>query len=486
MSHYDVVFIGSSPNALAGAARLARSGKRVLVLESRAAAGGPVTTGEFAPGFRADTALSSVALDSEVTQDLGVDIEAIPRATVTSLGAEPVTVGPPSLPEAAIDTIDLLRAMSRMAAPDMPVPSALDGAALGELGARLLGLGERRMHEALRLLFLPARDFANESLPAGAPRAILCAGAIRAVSEGPFAPGTLYGYLFHEAAGDGLFGPTARGGLQSLADAFAHKAHSFGAEIRTGVGPLSVDVHGGAARGVVAGGERIGADVVVSDLDVRETFTRLVPAYELPPESNRAIRCLRYRGTVARVHLALRELPRFPGVSAEALTGTLVVAPDIAHLERSWDQAKRGAVPARPYIEVTLPSVADPSLAPEGRHVLSAWVQHVPHGRADRAALLQTVVDQLGAFSPGLGDLVMHHEVLLPEDLESRFGLTEGHLYGGEINLAQTFFLRGAPGCSRYQTPIEGLYLGGSAAHPGGYGGRSGWGLAGALISSEK
>src|SRR5690606_9468760 len=148
-----------------------------------------------------------------------------------------------------------------------------------------------------------------------------------------------------------------------------------------------------------------------------ETFTRLVPAYELPPESNRAIRALRCRGTVARVHLALRDLPRFPGVSAEALTGTLVIAPDIAHPARSWDHAKRGAVPARPYIEVTVPTVADPTLAPEGRHVLSAWVQHVPHGRADRAALRQTIVDQLGAFSPGLGDLVMHHEVLLPEDL---------------------------------------------------------------------
>ena len=482
MSQYDVVFVGSSPNALAGAARLARHGKKVLVLDSREALGGPVATEEFAPGFRADTALAGAALDAEVAAELGVSVEVVRRETVTVLAPEPVTVGRPSLPQAAADAVDLLRAMARTAAPSLPVPSAGDAAALGELGSRLLGLGERRMHEVLRLLFMPARDFALETGLARADAAVLCAGAVRAVSEGPFAPGTLYNYLYHEAAGDGLFGPTARGGLNGLAGALADSARSSGVELRTGAGTLSVDVRDGVAHGVYSNGERIGAGAVVSDLDVRATFTRLVPAHELPPETNRDIRNLRYRGSVARVHLALNELPRFNGVSGDALRGTLMVGPDIASLERAWDQAKRGAVPAQPHIEVTLPSVSDPGLAPEGRHVLSAWVQYVPHGRGDREALARRVIDRLAAFAPGLGEQVLHHKVLLPDDLESRFGLTEGHLYGGEIHLAQAFFLRGAPGCVHHRTPIENLWLGGSAAHPGGHGGRSGWSVAGALL----
>jgi phytoene dehydrogenase-like protein len=483
VTEYDVVFLGSSPNALAGAARLSRHGKKVLVLDTRPAPGGPVTTEELAPGFRADTALASAALDPEIASELGLDLEVVERRTVTVLGPEPVRLGPLSLPPSAADAVDLLRAMARVAAPEMPAPSAADAASLGELGGRLLGLGERRMHDVLRLLFMPARDFAVESALPPAAQTALCAQAVRAVSEGPFAPGTLFNYLAREAAGDGLFGPTVKGGLGRLSDALAAKARSLGAEIRTGAGPLSVDVEDGAARGVLAGGEHIAAGAVVSDLDVRATFTRLVAPYELGPEVNRAIRALRYRGTVARVHLALRSLPTFHGVDAAALGGTLVLAPDVTSIERAWDQAKRGAPPARPSIDVTLPTVNDPGLAPEGKHVLSAWVQYVPRGRGDREAVLRAVVDQLAAFAPGIGDLVLHHEVLLPEDLEGRFGLTEGQMYGGEINLAQAFFLRGAPGCSRHNTPIDGLFLSGSAVHPGGYSGRSGWSLAGALLS---
>jgi phytoene dehydrogenase-like protein len=483
VSKYDVVFIGSSPNALAGAARLARSGKQVLVLEPRDGVGGPVATAEFAPGFRADTALSSVVLDPEIAADLGVELDVVRRDTVTLLGPEPVTVRAPALPQAVTDAVGLLRAMARMAPPAMPATAAGDAAALGEIADRLLGLGERGMHEVLRLLFLPARDFARETALPEAERTVLCAGAVRAVSEGPFAPGTLHNYLSREAAGDGLFGPTVRGGLGRIAEVLAEKARMEGAEIRTGTGPLAVDVQAGAARGVIAGDERIEAGAVVSDLDVRATFTRLVPAYEVPPEINRAIRALRYRGSVARVHLALRGLPAFNDVGAAALGGALVLAPGVDFLERAWDQAKRGAVPERPYIEVTVPSAADPGLAPEGSHVLSAWIQWVPYRRADREALLRTVVDRLAAFAPGLPDQVLHHDVLLPEDLEDRFGLTEGHLYGGETSLAQAFFLRGVPGHAHHTTPIEGLYLCGSAIHPGGYSGRSGWSLAGLLLS---
>lgn len=487
MSKYDVLFLGSSPNALAAAGRLAGAGLRALVLEERAAVGGPVATEELAPGFRADTGVMSAALDPEVARELGVQVEPIVRDSVTALGSPPVTLrAMPELPAAVKNAVELLRAMHRMTPPSVPVPAPADSAALGELGARLLGLGHREMHEVLRILFMPARDFFRETVSEPVHRAVLCAAAVRAMSEGPFAPGTLFGFLHHEAVGDGLFRSTARGGVGALAAALAARAREKGADIRTGVkGPVTVDIEDGVARGARLSEETIAAEAVVSDFDVRTTFTKLVPAYELDPEVNRAVRNLRYRGSVARVHLALSALPVFNGVEPAALRGTLALIPVPDSLEKAWDQAKRGTVPARPYVEAAIPTVADPTLAPEGKHVLSAWVQYVPHGRGDRAALAKGVVEELATFAPGLPGLIEHEQVSLPEDLESRFGLTEGHLYGGEVNLAQAFFLRTLPGFSHHTTPIGNLYLGGSAAHPGGYTGRSGWNLAGQLLAGR-
>jgi phytoene dehydrogenase-like protein len=494
VSRYDVVFLGSSPNALAAAARLGRAGLRVLVLETREIAGGPVATEAFAPGFRADTGLMSAALDGEVARELGVSVEVIRRDSVTVLGPEPSTLRAwPELPEAVSQAIELLRALYRSEPPEVPAPPGADLAALHELGARLTGLGARPLHEVLRLLFMSARDFVEEQVGSAdardtpGARAALCGVAVRALSEGPFAQGTLFGLLHHAAVDDGLFRSTARGGVGALVGALAEVARGAGVEIRTGVpGPLQVEVEDGTARGVHLGdGARIAAEIVVSDHDARTTFTRLVQPRELDPETNRAIRAVRYRGSVARVHLGLRGAPAFTGVDPDALRGTLVLAPEVASIERAWDEAKRGAVPSRPYVEIAVPTASDPSLAPDGQHVLDAWVQYVPYGRGDRQAVLKGVLDLLAPVAPGLQDLLLHHHVSLPEDLERRFGLPEGQLYGGEVRLEQAFFLAPIPGYPHYESPIANLYLGGSAAHPGGYSGRSGWNLAGRLLGRK-
>ncbi|MEZ4294405.1 MAG: NAD(P)/FAD-dependent oxidoreductase [Polyangiaceae bacterium] len=483
MTRYDAIFVGSSPNALAGAARLGQKGKRVLVVEPRAAAGGPVATEEFAKGFLGDTGLASAPVDSEVEAGLGLTFERAPRETVTVVGeGRAETVRSPALPAAVGDAVALLRAISKVDAPNMPVPAAEGGRALSELGGRLLGLGERGMHEVLRLLFMPVRDLGVELGLSPAEQAALAAAAVRAMSEGPFAPGTVFNYLAREAAGDGLFAPWTKGGPGAVSAALAAKAREAGVEIRTGVRDVRVDVEAGVATGVLAGGERIEAGAVVSDLDVRATFTRLVAPYELSPEANRAIRGLRYRGTVARVHLALREMPRFEGVSDESLRGTLLFAADVAAIERAWDAAKRGRAPEKPCFEVTIPSLVDPGLAPAGHHVVSAWAPQIPTNGADRGSLADALIGALSQVAPGIGDLVLHRHVLLPEDLGERFGLSEGQLYGGEVNLAQFFFLRGVPGCTGFETPIENLHLCGSAAHPGDFSGRSGWALAEQLL----
>ena len=506
---FDVAILGSSPNALVAAARLAGAGRRVVVLEEARTPGGPVVTEELAPGFFADTGVMSAALDGEVARELGLsmgpqaapnpgapsapELTVISRDTVTALtekGPRTWAVSGESgglpllaLPAAARDAVEVLRAVYSTVPPNMPVAGAEGAAALAEIGARLTGLGGRRMREVLRALFMSARDFLEETVADPVERGVLAGAAVRATSAGPFAAGTLFGLLHHEAIGDGLRRSTARGGLSGMVAALLGRARTAGVEVRTGVtGPLAVDVENGVARGVRLGdGSRIGAGVVVSDFDARATFTRRVPPYELEPEVGRAIRSGRYRGSVARVSLGLRALPVFNGVDVAALRGTLVVEPDVTLLERAWDQAKRGQLPDRLYIEAAIPTVADPGLAPEGRHVLSAWVQWVPRG-ADARAVGEQVIERLTSFAPGLRGLVEHVRVSLPEDLERQLGVTEGHLYGGEVSLAQAFFLRPVPGFSGYESPIGNLYLGGSAAHPGGYSGRSGWNLAGRLL----
>lgn len=493
MTRHDVVFLGTSPNALVCAARLARSGLSVLLLETRGAPGGPLATEPFAPGFLADTGVMSAAIDAEIASDLGLSLEVIARDTVTSLGPAPVTLarGPEAFPHQTFawpapfqNAVQLLRALHAESPPSMPVPSPGDMASLNALSAHLQGLGPRGMHEVLRLLFLPMRDYLREIQAPPALQGMLAGLGVRGLSEGPFAAGTLYNALHHEATGDGLFRATVRGGPGKLAETLADKALATGAQIRFNVPvPLHIQVEDGIARAVrLPTGERLTAGAFVSDHDARFTFTRLVSPTDLDPETNRAIRHLRYRGSVARVHLALRALPEFPGVDPRALGGSLVVAPGVDSLERAWDQAKRGTVSSEPYLEAAIPTVRDDSLAPQGRHILSVWAQYVPFARADRNAVAKIVTDRLASFAPGLPSLVLASQVLLPEDLEARFHLTEGQIYGGENRLEQSFFLRPLPGLPRYGSPIENLYLTGSGAHPAGYGGRSGWNLARLLL----
>lgn len=533
MKTHDALILGSSPNALCAAALLARSGWSVLVLETHDTVGGPVTTEPFAPGFLADTGVPSAALAPEIVEDLDLLIGEIRRESVTALAPEPLTLrearkpssgdtlqssrtpnlkGPtfthPALPAAFHHAVDLLRAIHRTLPPDIALflddglagrasahyaqvsppsaaPGATDKMALAALAARLFAHGPRGVHECLRLLFLPVRDFLRESDVPPLVQGLLGTVAMRGVSAGPFDQGTLLGLVHHTALDDGLYTSTAYGGLHKLPLGIAERARALGAEIRTSVaGPLRIDVEDGVARGVtLSTGERLSAKVILSDHDARFTFTRLVSPALLDPEQNRAIAHLHYRGGTARVHLALDRLPTFLGVAPSALRGTLMLAPDIQAIERAWDHAKRGCLPPRPPIEIHVPTAFDATLAPDGKHVLGASVHDVPSSFTDRAEVLRTLLDSLSPFAPDLAASVLHSHVSLPRDIESRFGLTDGHLYGGEATLPQTFFLRPFPGFSHYRTPIDNLYLCGSAAHPAGYSGLSGWNLARSLLA---
>ena len=500
MTSYDTIILGSSPNALTTACYLARGGQKVLVLEPTEQVGGATATAQFADGYKADIGLMSGRLDAEIAKDLKLadhGLEVIERSSLTSLlsGGKSFTL--PADRDAAEKVIDgfsakdakkyrsfmqlidlasdFLKSAYNVTPPRNHPPTQADVDLLSKLSGQLKGYGRREMPEVMRLLVMSARDLAQEWFESEELKGLLGAAAIRGINQGPFAGNTVFTLLHHVAQGDGFFRATAKGGVGALCQALSAAAKSHGVEIRTMCGSLSINVADGTATGVKVGSESIDASGVISDYDARYTFSQLVAPPELEPEFNRAVKNLRYSGAVARLNFALKELPKFTGLSNDALGGTLVLAPSVAYLEKAYDGGKRGDISKQPYLEVTLPSVSDSSLAPSGKHVMSVWMQYAPcHSTVKADQLRELVIEQLTAFCPGIKSLIEHAQVTTPREFESKYHLTEGNLYGGEINLSQAFYLRPIPGFAQYSTPISQLYLCGAATHPGGINGLSG------------
>jgi phytoene dehydrogenase-like protein len=494
MTSYDTIILGSSPSALTAAAYLARGGKRVLVLEPSPHLGGAVATEEFANGFKGDCGLTCGRLDADIIKDLKLHehgLELIERNTITSLLSNSRTFTLPADRDAATEVIrgfapndaarfkpfmqlldlasDFLQSAYAMTPPRHHPPSPADVQQLTALVSQLRGFGRREMTEVMRLLVMSVRDLLDEWFESEELKGLLGAAGIRGLNQGPFAGSTTFNLLHHLAIGDGYFRATARGGIGAICRALSKTAVTFGAEVRTNVGPLRVNVTDGAATGVQVGGESIDASMIISDYDARHTFSNLVSPPDLEPEFNRAVRHIRYNGAVARINLALSELPSFTGLADEALGGTLTIAPSLSYLERAFDFGKHGDISNQPFLEVTVPSVSDATLSPAGKHVLSIWLQYAPYksnGTLER--VYESALNRLSEFAPNLRSLVQDSQVIMPRDFETRFHLTEGHLYGGEMNLAQAFFLRPLPGFAQYHTPISHLYLCGAATHPGG------------------
>jgi phytoene dehydrogenase-like protein len=495
MTVYDTILLGSSANALSAAAYLAKAGQRVLVLEQSAQIGGATATAEFADGFRADLGLISGRLDPGIVRDLRLyehGLEPIERDTITSLLPNRRSFTLPADREAAAEVIrgfapndaarydqfmrlldlasDLLGSAYATPPPQAHHPSAADAAQLLALVGRLRGYGRREMTEVMRLLVMSVRDLLDEWFENVELKGLLASAGVRGLTQGPFAGGTTFNLLHHLTIGDGYFRATAKGGIGAISRALAAAAQALGAELRTDAGVPRVIVTDGIATGVqLESGETIAAARVISDYDARHTFTQLVDPPELEPEFNRAVANIRYNGSVARINLALRELPHFTGIADNALRGTLVIAPSLAQLEQAFDGAKYGDVSGQPYIEASIPTLADPTLAPAGQHVLSIWLQYAPYrNNLDPQRLSELAIARLSEFAPNLRSLVLHTQVVTARDFEERFQLSEGHLYGGDMTLSQAFFLRPLPGFAQYRTPIEQLYLCGAATHPGG------------------
>jgi phytoene dehydrogenase-like protein len=293
-------------------------------------------------------------------------------------------------------------------------------------------------------------------------------------------PGTAYVLLHHYMGEiDGAFRSwgLSRGGTGAVSNAIAEAARRFGAEIRTNAPVAALTTKNGRATGVaLANGDELQADVVISSVDPHLTFLKLMDPSTLPTEFVEDVRRYKFRGSSGKVNLALDALPNFtclPGTGPH-LRGAMSISPSVDYMEQAYDDAKYGRFSRRPYIDIVIPSLTDPSVAPPGKHVMSCFVQYAPYhlkeGTWDeqREAFGDAVIDAIAQFAPNIRNIVLHRQVLTPLDIEREFGLTEGNIFQGELTLEQLFFLRPVPGWARYATPIDRLYLCGSATHPGG------------------
>jgi phytoene dehydrogenase-like protein len=503
-----VVIVGGGHNGLVTAALLAKGGLSPVVLERRDQVGGAAATEEFHPGFRVSAAAHAADVSKDVASALGLAarglrfLEPEPRLFAPLPDGRSLRLwGNPERSAAEIHRLSpkdaerypefhrtlgalagVLTRLRALTPPDIDRPLSGDALSLLGLGLALRGLGREDGQRLLRFMPMAVADFAAEWFETEILRAVVCARGIFGAFAGPWSAGTTANLLLQSAAhgGNGAGSATlVAGGLGALATALADAARGFGAEIRTGAAVERIVTRDGRVTGVVlAGGEEIAADAVASGVDPHRTFLRLLDPAVLDPEDRERIRGYRQQGMCSKVHLALAALPAFTAASAEdpakLLAGRIHIGPEVDHLERAFDEAKYGGIASRPYLDVTIPTLADPSLAPAGRHVLSAYVQYTPYRLREgdwvsrREEVGDAAVRLLEQYAPGIGALVLHRQVLAPPDLEERYGLTGGHPFHGEPSLDQLFLTRPLLGWGRYRGPLPGLYLCGAGSHPGG------------------
>jgi phytoene dehydrogenase-like protein len=500
---HDIIFIGSGHNSLVAAFYLAKAGLKPFVLESRAVAGGCVANEKFASGFIAPLANALGPLRASVVHDMGLSgrvqfTQPDPRLVALAPGGHALAfstdvhrtaeaIRPFSEKDAAAypefcATLQrlggFLSHLLEITPPDIDSPAAAEMWELLKAGRRFRALGRKDGFRLLRWGPMAVADEVGEWFESEPLQAAVAARGVFGTAMGPWSAGSGAVLLLNAAvdATPGGRSVTVAGGQGALAAAMAGAARDAGAEIRTGARVARVLVREGRAGGVVLeNGEEIQARAVVSGVDPRRTFLDLVDPIELDPGFVTKIRNFRARGTVAKVHLALGALPAFIGIPNPAdLHGRVHIGPEIDYIERAFDASKYGEIPRRPYLDFTVPSIADASLAPAGKHVLSAHVQFVPYELRKEAwdtgrdALLSTVLETLEEHAPGLRNTVEATQVITPLDLERNYGLTGGHIYHGEPALDQLFTMRPVLGWSQYSTPIANLFLCGSGTHPGG------------------
>src|SRR5947199_459743 len=503
---YDVIVIGGGHNGLVNAAYLQRAGKKVLVLERRHVLGGAACTEEIVPGFKFSVCSYVVSLlRPEIIRDLDLPrhgLEILPLdGTFTPMpngdylwrvndhGKTHREIARHSRVDAeAYDEFGkAMQAMCRFVKPILsmvpPDPTTLNPRELMKLlfiGRRFQGMSSYDKYNQVQLMTMSAIDFLDQWFETDVLKATMSASGIIGTFQGVRSPGTAYVLLHHYMGEiDGAFRSwgLVRGGTGAVSNAIASAAREAGAEIRTEAPAAKIIVENGQAKGIVLeNGDEIRANIVSSSVDPRLTFIKMAGAENLPAGFVEDVNRYKFRGSSGKVNLALDALPDFtclPGAGRH-LRGAVSISPSVDYMERAYDEAKYGRFSRRPYVDIVIPSLPDPSVAPTGKHVMSCFVQYAPYhlkeGNWDekREEFGNTVVDTIAEYAPNLRDIILHRQVLTPLDIERRFGLSEGNIFQGELSLEQLFFLRPVPGWAQYRTPIRNLYMCGSATHPGG------------------
>ncbi len=491
MPSSDIVVIGGGANGLACAIRLVRGGARVTLLEAEPEVGGGATTVEFAPGYRVSGLAHLVhGLDARLvaaTDLAGQGFRATDPLPTTLPGADPLTV--PAAGGGPGDWSTLMDRLGRHAtrlAPLRSLPPPRLGAgndwrALTGVGFGLARAGRADLRDLMRLILINVADVAEDELSDERLRALLAFDATLGAWAGPRSPGTLLLYLNRLALG-GVRAPM--GGMGRLAAALRAAAEGAGVTIRTAARVTAIAVAGDRARGVtLATGETLRADHVVSALCARTTLEGLVGPAHLDTGTVRRIAAMPFHGGAAKLHIALTGAPGF----GADLRHRFVLAPSVDAVERAFNPVKYGEVPDRPVAEVLVPTAHDPSLAPEGHHVLSVIAQFAPHAPKDpdaaKAAFTRAVLSVLEHAAPGLSGQIAHVETLMPADIAARYGLRGGSWHHGDLAAERMLFLRPFPEAARYRAPLPGLWLASAATHPGGgVTGTAGWNAAEALL----
>ena len=506
-NRFDVVIVGGGHNGLVTAAYLARAGRRVLVLERRELVGGCSVTEEIWPGYRVSTAayLSSL-LQDRIVRELELErfgylvdpkdpafFSVFPdgrhffmwqddRKTLDEIAkfskrdAETYPVFEQYLEKLAIVVESLLLTSP----PEFPPHGVLDFVDYLKLAGRMRKLSRSEIVGLVKIFTQSAADFLDEWFESPEVKVTLATDGVIGANGGPRSPGTAYILLHHCMGGvggkRGLWG-FVRGGMGAISESIAQSARSKGAEIRVNAPVQRIKVSGGRVRGVVLEtGEEIEAPIVASNLDPHVTFLKLLGEDDLDPDFRESIRRFRIEGTSLKINLALSGVPDFvalPGAGPQH-RATMHICPSIEYIERAWDDAKYGRPSERPLLEMTIPTMYDPSLAPPGHHIMGIFIQYAPYTLNGlkwddiREPYGDHVLNLIQEYAPNIRSIVVHRQVLSPLDLERRFGITGGNIFHGEMSLDQMFVMRPVAGWARYRMPVGGLYLCGSGAHPGG------------------
>ena len=517
MSTHDIIIIGGGHNGLVAACYLAKAGLKALILERRGIVGGAAVTEEIHPGFRCSTLAHSAApFFAQIAKDLDLarhGFEIItPAAWVLALAPEGRSICIYNETSRTIGEIEKVSArdaksyvefersfsrIGRMLAPLLTMmPTSIEKPAVGELwnlgklGRSFRGLGKKDAYRLLRWGPMAVADLVAEWFETETLRATFAARGIFGAFAGPWSAGTSTGLLWQAAMDGHALSPAAfvRGGMGALTEALAKAALNAGVEVRNGTEVERIEAtEERAAKVTLKTGEEISARAIVSNADPRTTFLKLVDPVDLDPNFLLKIRNYRAIGVSAKINLALSALPQFTGLdggdiqrsqgvegASSKLSGRIHIGPDIDYLERAFDAAKYGDYSPAPYMDITIPSLADPALAPIGAHVMSVYVQYAPYTlkngdwNSRREEFADTVVKTLSDYAPNLKELIVARQVITPLDLEETYGLSGGHIHHGEQSLDQFFTFRPILGWAQYRTPIKGLYLCGAGTHPGG------------------